>query len=104
MQRQAGPSSLLLQSVKEVREFSSGSRETRAVGFFTSETSAALLEEFRESGNLVRTNIRLGHSTDEKVAEKMGFPVESVVVFHPRCAEPGGSQLCNYTGDLHLHV
>ena len=48
------------------------------------ETGAELLQEFRDSGNLIRNDIRLGHSTDPAVAKEMGMPLESVVIFHPR--------------------
>ena len=83
MQRQAGPSSTRLASMAEVRGFTDN-RETQVVGFFTKDTSVRLLKDFQESGNLVREYVRLGHTTDKRVAKAMGFPVDSAVVFHPR--------------------
>ena len=83
MRRQAGPSSTPLASVAEVRGFVN-SRETRVVGFFSGDTSSHLLDEFKESGNLVREDVRLGHTTDRQVAKGMGFPEDSVVVFYPK--------------------
>ena len=83
MRRQAGPSSTPLASVAEVRGFVN-SRETRVVGFFSGDTSSHLLDEFKESGNLVREDVRLGHTTDRQVAKGMGFPEDSAVVFYPK--------------------
>ena len=94
MQKQVGPSSLLLQSGRQAREFTD-SRETRVIGFFSMETDAQLLNEFRDSGNLIHNDMQLGHSTDPAVAKEMGMPLESVVIFHPR-------SLTNLLGILQL--
>ncbi len=83
MKKQVGPPSTVLQSAKEAREFST-SEETMAIGFFSKETDPKLLLEFMESGNLLRMDLSLGHATDPEVAKEMGFPLESVVIFHPR--------------------
>ncbi len=83
MKRQAGPPSTLLLSVKEAQEFST-SEETRGIGFFSGETDPKMLLEFMESGNHARMDVTLGHTTDPAVAKEMGFPLDSVVIFHPR--------------------
>lgn len=83
MRRQAGPSSILLQSVKEAQDFATA-EETRAIGFFSSDTDSEFIQRFLESGNHVRMDMLLGHTTDPTIAEEMGFPLDSVVVFHPR--------------------
>lgn len=83
MQKQAGPSSILLASVAKVRGFTDN-RETQVVGFFTKDTPVQLVKDFQESGNLVREYVQLGHTVDKQVAKGMGFPVDSAVVFHPR--------------------
>ena len=83
MKRQSGPSSILLLSTKQAQEFST-SQETRAIGFFSPDTEPKLLQEFMESGNFVRMDLSLGHTTDSNIAMEMGFSLDSVVVFHPR--------------------
>ena len=83
MKKQVGPSSSPLESTKLARAFSSSS-ETRAIGFFDAETDPRLISEFLDSGNMVRSDLRLGHTTDRTVAEELGFPVNSVVIFHPK--------------------
>ena len=83
MRRQAGPSSTPLASVAEVRGFVN-SRETQVVGFFSGDTSSHLVDEFKESGNLVREDVQLGHTMDRQVAKEMGFPEDSAVVFYPK--------------------
>ena len=83
MQRQAGPSSVFMDSVEEVKRFISA-EETRGVGFFSAETNGLLVDAFIESGNFGRDLIRLGHVTNGDVAMDMGFPLNSVVIFHPR--------------------
>ena len=72
-----------MDSIEDVNQFIS-SDETRAVGFFSAETSGLLVDAFLESGNFARDIIRLGHVTNGAVAMDMGIPLNSVVVFHPR--------------------
>eukprot|EP00731_Ephydatia_muelleri_P009083 Em0004g1421a len=67
----------------DVKQFSS-SDETRAVAFFSAETSGLLVDAFIESGNFARDIIKLGHVTNGAIAMDMGIPLNSVVVFHPR--------------------
>ena len=84
MKKQAGPSSTFLESIEAVRAFARSSTETRGVGFFSSETSADALKTYTKSGNLARMDLKLGHTTDPAIAEQLSFPLNSVVVFHPR--------------------
>ena len=42
-----------------------------------------LTEEFIESGNVVRTNMRLGHTLDVGVASSTGQSTDTIVVYHP---------------------
>ena len=84
MQKQAGPSSTFLSSKEAVKEFYSSPDEARAVAFFSAETDPALIEAYSESGNLVRLDLKLGHTTDAKIAASLSFPLETIVVFHPR--------------------
>ena len=44
---------------------------------------SVLLREFLESGNLVRTDMKLGHTQKEGVALKMKQQSETIVVYHP---------------------
>lgn len=84
MGREAGPSSVFLESVDEARTFSRSDTEPHGIGFFSSETSAAALKNFMRSGNEARKDLRLGHTTDQAIAEKLSFPLNSVVIFHPQ--------------------
>ena len=43
-----------------------------------------LLREFLESGNLVRTDMELGHTQNEGVALQMKQQPGTIVVYHPR--------------------
>ena len=84
MERQAGPASTYLEDIDAVRNFIDSPEESVAVGFFTSETSASVLDNFIESGNEVRLDLRLGHTTDESIANQLKSAPNSVVVFHPK--------------------
>ena len=42
-----------------------------------------LIQDFLESGNLVRTDMDLRHTLDETVAVKMKQSSETIVVYHP---------------------
>ena len=84
MKKQAGPSSLFLESLSAVKSFSQSNTEPRGVGFFSSETSAEALKTFIKSGDESRLDLKLGHTTDPSIAEQLSFPLNSVVVFHPR--------------------
>ena len=84
MKRQAGPPSLFLEDLAAVKKFINSPEEVIAVGFFSSSTSATTIDSFIESGNLVRQDIRLGHTTDSKIAEKLKFDLNSVIVYHPK--------------------
>ena len=42
-----------------------------------------LLREFLESGNLVRTDMELGHTQKEGVAHGMNQQPDTIVVYHP---------------------
>lgn len=46
-------------------------------------SESALLEEFVESGNLVRTDMKLGHTLTEGVALHMKQTPGSIVIYHP---------------------
>lgn len=81
MQRQAGPSSVPLNSEAEVVNFGSNDLETRAVGFLD---SSGALDNYFEAGNEVRMYMELGHCTNREVARSMGIEMGSVVVFHAR--------------------
>ena len=87
MQRQAGPSSLLLTSVEGSKHFSKSQTEVRVIGFFSSTTDPKVIKTYMESGNEVRMDMELGHTTDEKIAQGMGFEVDTIAVFHSRYAE-----------------
>ena len=87
MQRQAGPSSRLLTSVEDGKQFSKSQTEVRVIGFFSSTTDPQVIKTYMESGNEVRMDMELGHATDEKIAQGMGFDVDTVGVFHSRCVE-----------------
>ena len=86
MQRQAGPSSVFIETLEEVKTFSRSDTEPRGVGFFSSETSAEALKVFMKSGNEAREDLKLGHTTDPTIADKLSFPVNSVVIFQPKQA------------------
>lgn len=72
MKRQAGPSSVFMGDVQEVRKFIS-SDHTHAVGFFSKETSTLLVEAFIESGNFVWEIMQLGYVTNGDIAKGMGM-------------------------------
>ncbi len=85
MKKQAGPSSLYLEDIAAVRKFKTlAVEESVVIGFFSSETNAAIIDTYIESGNYVRENLRLGHTTDGRIAEEMKFEINSAVVFHPK--------------------
>ena len=84
MKKQAGPSSVFLETVEAVKSFRHSNTEPRGIGFFSSETSADALKTFLASGDEARIDLKLGHTTDSTIAEKLSFPVNSVVVFHPQ--------------------
>ncbi len=84
MMKQAGPPSQLLASVAETKAFARSNTEIRAIGFFSESTKPEVLERYIESGNRVRMDMELGHTTDETVAKEMGFKTDTIVVFHPR--------------------
>lgn len=84
MKKQAGPSSVFLDTLEAVKSFRISDTEPRGIGFFSSETSADALKTFMASGNEARIDLQLGHTTDASLAEKLSFPINSVVVFHPR--------------------
>ena len=84
MMKQAGPPSQLLASVAETKAFARSNTEIRVIGFFSESTKPEVLERYMESGNRVRMDMELGHTTDEMVAEEMGFKTDTIVVFHPR--------------------
>ena len=84
MEKQAGPSSTFLSSADAVREFISVLDEPRAVAFFSSESSSSLVGAYADSGDLVRLDVKLGHTTDSKIATELSYPLDAVVVFHPR--------------------
>ena len=81
MLRQAGPSSIPLNSELEVNDFLSSESETHAIAFLTEPQK---LDAFIEAGNEVRVFMKLGHSTDQEVARSMGIKMGSVVVFHAK--------------------
>lgn len=103
MKNEAGPSSLYLNSLLEVDQFRKSPLEPRAVGFFSAYTSAAIVEAFSESGNLMRQELKLAHTTNATIAKEMLFPVDSVVVFHPQYLvskfEAGFSVISDIEGD-----
>ena len=84
MKKQAGPPSTYLEDLAAVQKFKDSPEEVVAIGFFSSQTSATILESFIESGNNVRLDVRLGHTTDKKIAEQLKFSVNSIIVFHPK--------------------
>ncbi len=84
MQRQAGPSSVELTTIAEVKSFSQSNTAIRAVAFFKPSVSGQTLERYKESGNDLRMDMELGHTTDEGLAKEMGFKTDTIVVFHPR--------------------
>ena len=84
MKKQVGPPSQLLSSVAETKAFARSNTEIRAIGFFSKSTKPELLERYMETGNRVRMDMELGHTTDEAVAKEMGFKTNTIVVFHPR--------------------
>ena len=84
MEKQAGPSSTYLSSAKDVQAFISSPKESRAVAFFSSETSSSLVQAYIDSGDLVRMDVKLGHTTDKKIAAELKFQVDTVVFYHPQ--------------------
>ena len=84
MKKQAGPSSTYLSSAKEIREFIATPNESRAVAFFSSETPSSIVQAYIDSGNLVRLDVRLGHTTESKLAAELKFQINTVVVYHPK--------------------
>ena len=84
MKKQAGPSSAFLSSVKAVKDFVASPNESRAVAFFSSETSSSIVQAYIDSGDLVRLDVQLGHTTESKLAAQLNFQINTVVVFHPK--------------------
>lgn len=101
MKQQTGPSSILLQRSEEVKKFIN-TREISIVAYLHDNpgnpnimnqshlficslwpADADLLGEFIESGNLVRTNMKLGHTLTEGVALHMKQTAGTMVVYHP---------------------
>lgn len=101
MKQQTGPSSILLQRSEEVKKFIN-TREISVVAYlhdnpgnpnimnqphlFTCSlwpADADLLGEFIESGNLVRIDMKLGHTLTEGVALHMKQTAGTMVVYHP---------------------
>ena len=83
MRKEAGPASVYLDSTDALKEFIRSPDEVVAIGFFSADTSASVLDTFTESGNLARQDLRLGHTIDDAIANHLSFPLNSVVVFHP---------------------
>lgn len=86
MERQSGPSSVFMETLDEVKSFIKSDTEARGVGFFSPETSADALKTFLKSGNEARLDLRLGHTTDPAIAQKLSFPLNSVVIYQPKQA------------------
>ena len=84
MKKQAGPSSTYLSSAKAIKEFMDSPNESRAVAFFSSETSSSVVQAYIDSGNLVRLDVQLGHTTESKLAAQLKFQINTVVIFHPK--------------------
>jgi protein disulfide isomerase len=80
MRQQAGPSSIPLASTEDVKKFVN-TREISVVAYF--HDNPDLLREFLESGNLVRTDMELGHTQNEGVALQMKQQPGTIVVYHP---------------------
>ena len=84
MKRQAGPASRHLEDLSAVQKFKKSPEQSVVIGFFSHTTSANILDTFIESGNFVRLDLRLAHTTDAKIAAKMDFEINSAVIFHPK--------------------
>lgn len=84
LKREAGPASTYLEDLEAVKRFTKSPSEPVAVGFFSSESSATVVESFIETGNLVRQDMKLAHTTDERIAKQMKFQIDSVIVYHPK--------------------
>ena len=84
MKLQAGPSSQFISSLSEAKDFVDGKTDVHAIGYFSPETGASVLETFIESGNLAREDIKLGHTTDVSLAEYFTVGANTVIVYHPR--------------------
>lgn len=82
MRKQAGPSSIQLEQNGDVRKFIN-SREISVVGYFSDDTGSKLVDEFLESGNLVRAEMRLGHTHQGGVASQMDQEEDTIVIYHP---------------------
>jgi hypothetical protein len=82
MRQQAGPSSIPLEQTADVKKFINR-RAISVVGYFHEDTDSVLLREFRESGNLVRTEMELGHTHQRGVAQGMDQEPDTIVVYHP---------------------
>ena len=100
MRLQAGPSSIPLEQTADVKKFIN-KREISVVAYFDEDTGSyyktylaqkchfwfcsdsVLLNEFLESGNLMRTDMKLGHTHQRGVASEMGQEPGSIVVYHP---------------------
>jgi protein disulfide isomerase len=82
MRRQAGPSSILLERTEDVKKFIN-KREISVVAYFEEDPDPAVLGEVLESGNLVRTDMVVGHTLQVGVAREMGQEPGTIVVYHP---------------------
>jgi protein disulfide isomerase len=82
MKQQSGPSSIPLEQTADVKKFINR-RAISVVGYFHEDTDSVLLREFRESGNLVRTEMELGHTHQRGVAQGMDQEPDTIVVYHP---------------------
>ena len=82
MRNEIGPSSHRLNSLIEVKQFKKPRSEPVAIGFFSESTNNAMVESFIESGNYLRQDIKLAHTTDASIAKELQFLLNSIVVFH----------------------
>ncbi|XP_076846743.1 protein disulfide isomerase family A, member 7 [Brachyhypopomus gauderio] len=81
MKKQAGPSSLPLQSEAELDSFIN-SFEASIVGFFSGAESLQL-GEFLKAAGALRDRYRLAHTTDLRTGLKHGVDEECVLLFRP---------------------
>lgn len=82
MRNEAGPSSHYLSNLMEFKRFKKSHSEPIAVGFFSESISSSVVESFVESGNYVRQDLKLAHTTDASIAKELNFPLEAILVFH----------------------
>ena len=66
----------------EVKDFIKSHLEPTAIGFFSESTSSTVVKAVIESGNYVRQDLKLAHTTDASIAKELQYPVEAIVVFH----------------------